>query len=320
MFRLKIFLMILIFFACKGKTLKEGDPEYDYEHFSKLFKNASLPYQLSDTSLINNKDTTTIRIQSFSALITDSIGKKNLGKGVKIKYIPLWKYQTNDNYYFIVKAEGAHKKAALLIILNKNHQLVASFPFLIPDSDATTMQVSSIDKTFSISKTVLQKRSNNVNAEGKDVYVYDKDAKKFVLVMTDPLDERQVEIVNPIDTLPRHHKLAGDYLKDKRNIVSIRDGRRPNLLTVFVHIETDNDCNGEIKGEAIITSPTSAIYQQAGDPCGLKLNFKGSSVSLTEQGACGSRRGLDCRFEGSFVKKKATKPRQKKSVGASSNK
>jgi hypothetical protein len=117
------------------------------------------------------------------------------------------------------------------------------------------------------------------------------------------LDERNLALVNPIDTLSKTHKLAGDYVKDKRNIVSVRDGRRPNLLTVFVHIEKGN-CTGEIKGDAIISSPTEAIYRQTGDPCILKLNFTGSTVKLTEVEGCGSRRGQDCAFEGSFTRKK----------------
>ena len=40
--------------------------------------------------------------------------------------------------------------------------------------------------------------------------------KKIVLVMTDPLDEKNAEMVNPIDTLSKLHKLAGDYIRDKK--------------------------------------------------------------------------------------------------------
>ncbi len=127
--------------------------------------------------------------------------------------------------------------------------------------------------------------------------------------------EIKVVLVNPIDTLTRTHKLAGDYSRDKKNIVSIRDGRKPDLLTVFVHIENGAECVGEVKGDATITSPTTAVYQQPGDPCILQLNFSGSTVKLQELEGCGSRRGQNCAFDGAFTRKKqpTTKPVKKKS-------
>ena len=306
MVRLTVFLLALIIVACNSKNSTGEDTGYTYENFAQSFKTASLPFQLTDTFLLRNKDTAAIRDANFSSLIPDSISHKVFGKGVRIKYIPLWKLETPDgDSYYIIKTESKNKKAAFLVIFDKDAQLNASFPFLIPDDQVSTTQVSSMDKAFTISKAVVRREPNNVNAEGKDVYAYDRATKTFVLVMTDALDERSLELINPIDTLAKSHKLAGDYTKEKQNIVSVRDGKRSNLLTVFIHIEK-GDCIGELKGDATITSPTTAVYQQAGDPCVLQLNFKGSSVKLTELAACGSRRGLDCRFEGSFTRKKAT--------------
>ena len=305
MLRLPVFLLFVFFLACNDKKATEEDPGYTYETFASSFKIASLPFQLTDTFLLKNKDTTAIRDKNFSSLIPDSLTRKIFGRGVRIKYIPLWKMETAEGeHYYIIKTETKNKKAAFLLIFDKDEQLSASFPFLIPDDQPATSQVSSIDKVYTISKGILRRQPNNINAEGKDVYVYDRATKSFVLVMTDPLDERSLELLNPIDTLSKSHKQAGDYIKDKKNIVSVRDGRKSNLLTVFIHIEK-GDCSGELKGDATITSPTTAVYQQAGDPCVLQLNFSGSSVKLTELEACGSRRGLGCLFEGSYTRKKA---------------
>ena len=44
--------------------------------------------------------------------------------------------------------------------------------------------------------------------------------------MTDPLDDRVQEVINPIDTFARKNKFSADYVKDKMNIVSIRDERK----------------------------------------------------------------------------------------------
>lgn len=312
--RLTIFFLLLFFLACKNNKPVQDDTEVTYEQFANSFKNATLPFQLSDTFLLKNKDTSVIGSGIFSSLLPDSTINNLFGKGVRVKYIPLWKIETNEGgHYFIIKTESNRKKLAYLFLFDKESQMIANFPFLLPDSNMATVQVSSIDKAYSISKTVFRKQPNEITAEGKDVFAYDETSKKFVLVMTDPLEEKNPELVNPIDTLSKSHKLTGDYSKDKRNIVSVRDGRKPNLLTVFVHIEK-GDCSGELKGDAAITSPTIAVYLQPGEPCVLQLNFTGSSVSLTELEGCGSRRGLGCLFEGSFTRKKpiATTPAKPK--------
>lgn len=304
-------VVAFLLFACKSKKTEQqkAEPDFEYGQFSQMFRIASLPYQLTDTSLLYNKDTAIIRGTAFSDLIPDSIQTKVFGKGVRVKYVPLAKIENpKKETYFIVKGEGKGHKAALLLSFDKAHQFGATLPFLLPDDDATTTQVSTIDKAFSVSRSVLRKQPNDVIAEGKDVYVYSNDTRQFTLIMTDLLDDKNVELINPIDTLPKLQKQAGDYIKDKKNIVSIRDGRKPNLLTVFVHIEKgNNDCSGELKGDAEIISPTTAVYRQAGDPCVLQFSFGASSVTLKEIEGCGSHRGLECAFNGTFPRKKEPK-------------
>jgi hypothetical protein len=313
MLRLFIFCLALFCFGCSSNTSTEEDTGDTYENFSGLFKNASLPFQLSDTFLLKNKDTVSLKGANYSSFLADSTISKVFSKGAKVKYVPLWKIDLPEgDHYFIVKAEAARKKTAFLLVFDKENQVQASFPFLIPDADESTNQVTVVDKAFSVSKNIVRKKPNDVTAEGKDVYAWDKAMKSFVLVMTDPLDEKSLELVNPIDTLAKTHKLAGDYSKDKKNIVSIRDGRKPNLLTVFIHIDNGADCSGEVKGDVTITSPTTAIYQQGGDPCILQLNFSGNTVRLSEVEGCGSRRGLNCSFDGSFTRKKQAAPKNTK--------
>jgi hypothetical protein len=304
MVRLSVFLLALVVFACNSSNSPEEKTGYTYEQFASSFKNASLPFHLSDTFLLKNKDTAAIRDTLFSSSLQDSAINRIFGKSNKIKYIPLWKIEAREGVnYFITKVENKNRKAAFLFVFDKENKLTAGFPFLVPDNNPLTTEVSSIDKAFSISRSVFLKQPNGVTAEGKNVYAYDKNLKSFVLVMTDPLDEKNLELVNPIDTLSKLHKLAGDYTSDKRNIVSVRDGRKPNLLTVFIHIEKGS-CTGELKADATITSPTTAICQQAGDPCILRLNFTASKLQLTELEGCGSKRGQGCSFNGIFSRKK----------------
>jgi len=317
LFSLGLFCLV----ACNSKKTSGEGKTYTYNEFTESFRKATLPFTLTDTGFIKNTDTATIRDKDFISLLQVSAVNEIFGKGAKVKFIPLWKIEgATEEDYFIIKAQTSRKKAALLMVFDKDHQSKAGFSFLVPDDDPTTIQTSFIDKAYSISKSTIKKNQNGGISEGKDVYVYDRASKNFTLVMTDPLEEREPELINPIDTLSKKHKLAGDYVKDKRNIVSIRDGRKQNLLTVFIHIEKGTDCIGEIKGDATISSPTTAIYQQAGDPCVLQLNFTSSSVRLTELDGCGSRRGLDCKFDGSFARKKQPTVKSTKSKARSSKK
>jgi hypothetical protein len=189
----------------------------------------------------------------------------------------------------------------------KDNKFAAAFPFLIPDNDPATSQVSMIDKSLSISKNVLKSQPNSLNAEGKDVFIYNSESRQFMIIMTDPLDDTNLELINPIDTLRKTHRFAGDYGKGKRNIVSIRDGRAPNQLMAFVHLENQDGCSGELKGELLMTSATTAIYRQGGDPCVLQFRFSGNTIELQEEEGCGNHRGLDCAFTGTFPKKKEAK-------------
>jgi hypothetical protein len=94
------------------------------------------------------------------------------------------------------------------------------------------------------------------------------------------------------------------------NLVSVRDGRKADRISFFVHFEKKNgSCIGELKGEAFWKNPRLAEYRQDGDPCVLQFQFSAGAVTLREQ-RCGSRRDPDCLFDGSFVRKK--KPRNKK--------
>src|SRR5687768_17088300 len=114
--RLTIFLLALLFLACKNKKASGDETGYTYEKFANSFKDASLPFQLSDSFLLTNKDTAAIRDPGFSSLIPDSLTNKVFGKGARLKYIPLWKIETADgDRYYIIKTVTNNKKAAFLL-------------------------------------------------------------------------------------------------------------------------------------------------------------------------------------------------------------
>lgn len=308
-----VLIGLIAFLSCNNK--KTDEKGFSYEKFAELFPPAQSSYQLSDADLLSNKDTTVIRSADFAGLIPDSIKTKLFGKSSKVKYLALARVKGSKNTsYYVVKATSGTKKAALLLPFT-NDQFDAVFPFLVPDHDASTTQTSSIDKSNAIIKAVSQKKKGGAVNEGRNVYQYMPEDKRLALVLTNPLNSTS-EVINPIDTLPRKHKFSGDYVKNKKNFVSIRDGRSSTELLVFIHIE-DGDCTGEIKGTLLLTSSTKAVYRQSGDPCSVSFVFSSNSVTVKEQGGCGSRRGLDCSFDGTFKRKKEAKTKSPKKRSSS---
>ena len=309
-----LFMIPLIFaISCDNekKVPEQEESVFNYERFSARFQEASLPYNLADSTLLNNKDTAGIYNVAFPGFIADSIKTKLFGKNAKIKYIPLVKVgDDKKEKYFIVKAVSGNRKAAILVAFDEG-QYGASFPFLNLDADANTTQVSSIDKAYSISRNVSRKTAEDVTTEGKDVYAYNKAAKNFTLIMTDVLDERSISLLNPIDTFPRKNKFAGDYGKDKTNLVSIRDGKDDNEVNFFIHFEKGEEkCTGELKGTAFFTSSKTAVYRQGGDACVLEFHFTSTAVTLKEIEGCGLHREMKCLFDGTYNKKKPLKTKE----------
>lgn len=304
-------LSALFIFSCgNDKDEEKMVNGYSFSGFSGMFKEADLPYELTDTLLKKNSDTTRITAGEFTELMPDSLQQKIFGKA-KIKFTPLAKVtRVEAESYFIVKAASGNTKAAILFVYDVNGEPAGVFPFLIPDKDVLTTQLSSIEESYAISKHVHKKKGTEV-FDGKDVYVFNNETKDFSLIMTDPL-EGTTELINPIDTLPRTNKYAGDYGSDKNILISIRDGRTPNQLSAFVHIKKNNGkCTGELKGELFFTSSKTAAYRQSGDPCVLNFTFTSSSVILKEDEGCGNHRDIDCLFDGTYKKKKAPKPKSK---------
>ncbi len=311
--RLGFVLFCCFVLSCNDKKedVKEEENGFSYEGFSKMFPAASLPYQLTDSGLEKINDTTVIRSPEFARLIPDSIKNRIFSKSSRVKFSPIMKVpEPKAETYFLVKASAGSKKAALLVSFDAAGNYAATLPFLVPDDDAGTSQSTSMDRSYTISRNVVRRKNNEIIGEGKNVYVYNSEAKQFTLIMTDLLDEQNAELINPIDTLPRTRKFAGDYVKGKRNIVSIRNGRTANQAIAFVHLENnEGDCIGELKGELLFTSSTKAVYRQGGDPCVLEFSFTATSVSLKEAEGCGNHRGLDCKLEGTFSRKKEAKPK-----------
>ncbi|MET0636268.1 MAG: hypothetical protein ABWZ25_09600 [Chitinophagaceae bacterium] len=311
-YRLLIVFLVFIH-ACKspepGSTT--GEEPVSFKGFTALFPDIDLPLVMADSSFRSKlNDSLAIRPKLFSQYVPDSVQATLFGKG-KSKIFPVGKVVGNTTYLVVRTVTGA-KQAAYILAFDKKEKLQGAAAFIQPDNNTATQQNSVFDSKGAIYKNIIRKNADGSLSEGKDVYSFDPSIPGFGLVYTDALDDKQPDLVNPIDTFARKHKFSGDYGTGKNNIVSFRDGRKPDRLTFFLHFEKGSDCTGELKGEAILRSATMAEYRQSGDPCSIQFNFTSNAVTVKEIDGCGAHRGLRCSFNGSFTKKKQAKPKNQK--------
>ena len=310
---------LLVLSSCNCKSKKKaslaGDDPVEVKDFIDFFPAVSLPYAFGDSLLLKkDKDSLLISQKVFNQFVPDSVFGKFFGKNTKVKIYPIGKNQDlKTETYLFVKAVTPAKKAAFIIAFDNRDSFLAAMPAIRSDLPRTMQRTTVMDKRFTITKSQLRKNADGSVSEGKDVYALNSAAKMFSLIMTDALEDGPAELVNPIDTLPRKNKVSADYTAGKLNLVSIRDGRKSDRLSFFIHIEKSGDCNAELKGEAIIKSPTLAEYRVGGDPCVLQFRFSSGSVSLKEIEGCGAHRPLRCTLDGNFIRKKEVKPKTKSS-------
>src|SRR5437762_5301170 len=293
-----VIISVFIFLGChhKKKVSLSGEETVSISDFIQSFAPLNLPYQIDDTAIAKKpNDTLLISHKVFSHLVPDSILNKVFGKEIKPKIYPLGRVEGPGKVtYLFIKALSADRKAAFVLCFDKKDNFITGMPVLQPDANPATEQFFIVDKRYTLSKNITRKNADGTISDGKNVYVLNEPAKSFLLIMTDALDEQTIELINPIDSFSRRNKFSGDYLRDKMNLVSIRDNKKPGRLTFFVHFEKKNNCNGELKGEASFTAGNTAVYRSSGDPCVLQFNFTASLVTMKEMEGCGSHRGLDC--------------------------
>ncbi len=310
-----IVLFVLgLFSACNEKKKPLADGELtDVKDLIALFPIASGALSFGDTVLLKKaKDTSAISYKSIIKFVPDSILSKIFGKGLKPNSYPLGRMEDDSKTnYLLMKAMAGETKALLLFCFDKDEKFMAAINLLKPDVSPTTTQSISIDRNYNISKIISRRNADGTVSDGKDVYVLNNDARNFMLIMTEQLDEKIKEQINPIDTLPRKQKYAADYSSEKNNLVSIRDGKKTDQFIFFIRFEKEKgQCNGELKGEAKFTGKNTAEYKANGDPCVMQFIFSTSSVTVKEVDGCGSHRGLRCSFNGNYAKKKYIKPKK----------
>jgi hypothetical protein len=306
-----VFTGLGLFFACghKGSDPSAEVKKLSPEDFLAMFHPLKLPLSFTDSVLSKKAMDSAITSAVFRQFISDTLIQKNFGKSTKPRLFASGKLvvKKGETYLFI-KALSPAKKILYVACLDKDGKYQTGMPLLIRDDDSEIRFSASIDNKYTISVSRLHKDREGRSFFVRTVYVYN-DEGTFTLIMTESNEgkPRVAQIYNPIDTLAHKHKFTGDYIQDKRNFISFRDGKSNAAIRFFVHFEKDNgNCKGELKGEARFVSSTVARYIANGDPCSLEFNFNDKNVHMKELEGCGNHRDIRCYFDGIYARHKET--------------
>lgn len=310
-------LLILFVGSCKNKTADlSGDEKISAEDFFKAFRGLKLPLIIQDSALKRFGDTTVISKTVFEQFIPDSAVttfEQQLGKNLVIQPAGIIHKKEKD---FLLAKFTSNKKIQLgVFVFDDKHKYMAAYPLL------NNLGKDNYNYSMSITEepTFIFKREKftpaNTSVYSRNGYAYSAAANAFMEVLHDSNEDtaRNNEIINPIDTLPATNRYSGDYLGDKRNFISVRDGKNAVTYTFFIHFEKSNaTCTGELKGMMTLTGEKTAVFTESGDPCVINFKFSGSTIKITEEGNCGNHRGITCPFDFSFKKKSPAKKKTNK--------
>ncbi|MCW3109853.1 MAG: hypothetical protein JWQ09_4359 [Segetibacter sp.] len=305
---------LISLFACKNKKKLSGNQHVEADEFFSAYNDLKLPFNVSDTNMKQLADTNTISYAIFTQFVPDSIFNNPFGKDRKLTIHPIGKIeQKGKESYFTTLVNGKNNSAIYLSVYDKN-KFTATMPLVVSNDDEK-VTTAAIDKKLSIVINKEWKVKDDI-FYNRIIYAYNN-VGIFTTVLTETNEDRRAEktVSNPLDTFPKKYKYSGDYIKGSKNIVSVRDGKKPNEYLFFVYFENGNEeepCGGELRGVLKMVSEKAAIYQGEGDPCKLDFSFTGNQVKVKETGSCGNYRGIRCFFNDTYTKKKEARASSKK--------
>ncbi len=317
---MRYFFSVLFFvflYSCKEEKVNlAGNEPVQINDFIAAFKPIQPPFYAADTNIVKLADTITISSKVFTQFVPDSSVANILGNAKKYTIHPVGRIEKEKEIYLLATAQQQKKITFLTIVLTKkNVFLTAKSLFNTQENDGYLHNVSiNKEPTFLIGKERIDPETKEFKFT-KVGWVYSND-KTFMVVINDTNEDvaKNDLIINPIDTFAIKNEWSGDYIKDKRNFISIRDGKDAKTYLFFVHFEKkEGTCIGELKGDLKMKTTKEGIYNVGGDPCIIDFKFNDRTVALKEQGSCGNRRGINCFFDDKFTRKKAPKqPKNKK--------
>lgn len=313
----KIFVFLIIYVTLFSCSKKEKDINTDEDlvttDFIQAFSEINLPIQFKEDYFDKKEsDSNFIKSSVVSKFIPDSIFKNDLGKIKEVKFFRKGRFtaeETGETYLFLV-AQKKEKKLAYVLCFDKEEIFKTGMVLSERSQTPSITYEGTLDRRLTITKIKNSNIGSGKAYYNKSVFVYNTEGV-FTLIMTEsnePVVEK--EVYNPIDTLGIKETYSGDYVQDKKNFVSIRDGGKPGKLLFFINIDKYNkSCTGNLRGDISQVKSKVYHYNKADDHCVLEFTFSNNGLQIKELEACGNHRSVRCSFYGRFTKqrKKAKK-------------
>lgn len=299
-------MLILCLCSCRSKQVDlSGDTPIQAAEFIAAFRKITTTFNVADTNISRKADTLTIGRKALAQFIPDSAITALAGKSSQLVIHPVGIIEKEKENYFLVNFTGRRKTSLVVFVTDKNIRFLGGKELLSDNHDDGYAHSLAVNRepTFIISQEKTGK-DNNLRFT-RTGWVYNNAGLFMVVINDSNEDPHKTAVINPIDTLARKHKLSGDYVQDKKNYVSLRDGKNPNTYLFFIHFEKDGgNCTGELKGVLVLKTATAGQFTANGDPCIIDFIFEGNDLSIKEHGSCGNHRGIKCYFDDTFRKKK----------------
>jgi len=308
-------LILLALIGCaETKTDLSGNTPLKINDFNAAFKNIELPIRINDTNLVSFTDTIKIGRKALEQFLPDSVVDAIAPKLVKNASIfTVGKIEKETEYYLLLNNKDTKKQTVSVIAFSKKnvflgYQILTQFDLTQKGSQfyGKTLLINK-EPTFLIEENKLDPEQGLTNEKKGWAYT----EQGFRLIYLDAnIKPEQKAILNPIDTLPTVNTLSGDYARDKKNFISLRDFGNANKYQFFLHFEKkEGTCVGELKG-LLNFNKNQATYSEKGDPCTIQFTITGNVIKIKEDGNCGNHRNMTCYFNDSYDKKR--KPKIKK--------
>ena len=308
-------LILLALIGCaETKTDLSGNTPLKINDFNAAFKNIELPIRINDTNLTSFTDTSEIGRKALEQFLPDSVVDAIVPKQLKnATLFPVGKIEKETEYYLLLNNKDAKKQTVSVITFSKKnvflgYQILTQFDLTQKGSQfyGKTLLINK-EPTFLVEENKLDTELGLSNE--KKGWAYTDQGFRLIYIDAN-VKPAQKAILNPIDTLPTLNTFSGDYARDKKNFISLRDFGNANKYQFFLHFEKkDGTCVGELKG-LLNFNKNQATFSEKGDPCTIQFTITGNVIKIKEDGNCGNHRNMTCYFNDSYDKKR--KPKIKK--------
>jgi len=308
-------LILLALIGCaETKTDLSGNTPLKINDFNAAFKKIELPIRINDTNLTSYTDTLEIGRKALEQFLPDSVVDDIVPKELKnASLFPVGKIEKETEYYLLLNHKDARSQTVSVITFSKKniflgYKILTQFDLIHKSSQfyGKTLLINK-EPTFLVEENKLDLELGLSNE--KKGWAYTDQGFRLIYIDANVKPEQKA-ILNPIDTLPTLNTFSGDYARDKKNFISLRDFGNANKYQFFLHFEKkDGTCVGELKG-LLNFNKNQATFSEKGDPCTIQFTITGNVIKIKEDGNCGNHRNMTCYFNDSYDKKR--KPKIKK--------